>query len=119
VWGTSVISDGKLVFSDSDGNIYGASAENGEPLWQTQISGEVVGGVSLIGDGFVVATKEGNVQAFDFDGVTKWQASLDGEIYQAPVANSDFLVAGMINGDELVYGFNLTGVQLWSTTPEK
>jgi len=119
VWGTSIIADGKLIFADSVGNIYAVTTENGEALWQTMVSGEVVGGVSSMDDGFVVATKEGQLQTFDFDGGTKWQASVNGEFYQAPVANSDFLVAGMINGDELVIGFNLTGVQLWSTTPEK
>jgi len=43
---------------------------------------------------------------------------LDGEIFQAPAVNSNTLVVGTINGDNLVYSFNLTGAQLWSTTPE-
>ena len=119
VWGTLVIADGTLIFTDTGGNVYGVMAESGEALWRTQVSGEVVGGVSPIEDGFVVASKEGQLQAFDFDGGPKWQASVGGEFYQAPVTNSDFLVAGMLNGDELVIGFNPTGVQLWSTTPEK
>ncbi len=119
VWGTSILADGRLIFTDSAGTVYAVDAESGEALWQTSTSAEIVGGVSSIGDGFVVATKEGQLRAFDFDGGAKWEASLEGEIYQAPVANNDLLVTGLINGGELVYGFNLTGVQLWSTTPGK
>lgn len=118
VWGASILANDKLIFTDSSGTIYAVTA-NGEAVWQTAISAEVVGGVASIGDGFVVATKEGQLKAFDFDGGSKWEASLGGEIIYAPVANSDFLITGMINGDDLVYGFSLTGVQLWSTTPGK
>lgn len=119
VWGTSIVADGKLIFTDTGGNIYALSVEDGTSLWQTEVSGEIVGGVSSIGDGFVVATQDGQFKAYNFDGGTLWQDSIDAEIYQAPVANSDFLVAGMIKGDDLVVAYNLTGVQLWSVTPEK
>lgn len=120
VWGTAVVSEGKLVFTDTAGNVYIVSAENGESLWHTEISGEIVGGASFIVDGFIVATQDGQLQAFGFDGTPLWQDSVDGEIYQAPVANSDFLVTGMIKGDDMVVGYNVaTGTQLWSTTPEK
>ena len=119
VWGTSVVADGKLVFTDTAGNIYIVSAEDGVGIWQTEIAGEIVGGATSIGDGFVVATQDGQIKAYDFDGGALWQDTIDGEVYQAPVANSDFLVTGMYKGDNLVVGYNLAGVQLWSTTPEK
>lgn len=119
VWGNMLLVDGSLLFSDDSGKIYAVDAGSGTAVWQTEYTGEIIGGLTNIGDGFVVATKEGVVKAFDFNGNPKWESSLDGEIYQAPVAGSDLLVAGTIQGDNLVYGFNLSGVQLWSTTPEK
>lgn len=119
VWGTSILVDGTLYFADSGGNIYALEAENGDPIWQTEYAGKVVGGLTAISDGLVLATEEGVVKAFNYDGTPKWEATLDGEIFQAPAANNEYLVAGTINGDNLIYGFNLTGVQLWSTTPEK
>lgn len=119
VWGTFLLVDGNLLFSDDSGTIYALDAGTGTPVWQTEFAGKIVGGLTSIGDGFVIATKEGVVKAYDFEGTPKWESSLDGEIYQAPVAGTDFLIAGTVKGDKLVYGFNLTGVQLWSTTPEK
>ena len=119
VWGTSLLVDGNLLFPDDSGTIYAVNAETGAPVWQTEYAGNIVGGLTAISDGFVIATKEGVVKAYDIEGSPKWESSLDGEIYQAPVVNSDYLIAGTIKGDNLVYGFNLTGVQLWSTTPEK
>ena len=119
VWGTPILVDGILKFSDSTGNIYAVDAESGENIWQTEILGNVVGGLTAIPDGFVLATEAGVVKAFNQDGSPKWEATLDGEIFQAPVVNDDYLIVGAVGGDNLVYCLSLSGVQLWSTTPGK
>lgn len=118
LWGDALLVDGTLYFADSAGNMYALNAENGVLDWQKEIAGKVMGGLSAIDDGFVLATEEGAIKAFNFDGSPKWESSVDGEIYQAPAVNADTIVAGTVNGDNLVYGYNLTGVQLWSTTPK-
>jgi outer membrane protein assembly factor BamB len=118
IWGEALLVENTLYFADSGGKIYALDAETGDPVWQTEYSGNVVGGLALIEDGFALTTEEGVVKAFDFDGSPKWEATLDGEIYQAPSVSNDYIVVGAIGGDHLVYGFQQTGVQLWSTTPE-
>lgn len=118
VWGRGILADGRLYFADSGGTLYALNPADGMPLWQTEFSGSVVGGLTAITDGFVLATEEGLVKAFNFDGSPKWESSLAGEIFQAPAVNDDFILAGTVNGENLVYAFNLSGVQLWSTTPE-
>ncbi|MFN2304441.1 MAG: PQQ-binding-like beta-propeller repeat protein, partial [Anaerolineales bacterium] len=118
VWGQPILVNGLLYFADSNGNIYALDAETGEFNWQAEVFGSVVGGLTALEDGFVVATEEGVIKAFDFDGNPEWEATLEGEILQAPAVNEEVLVAGTIDGDNLVYGFNFSGVQLWSTTPE-
>jgi outer membrane protein assembly factor BamB len=119
VWGTAILVDGSLYFADTVGNIYAVNAESGAAIWQTEYADSVIGGLTAVEDGFAVGTQGGVLKAYGFDGSPKWEASLDGKIYQSPLANSDFLVAGTIEGENLIYGFNQTGVQLWSTTPEK
>lgn len=119
LWGDPILVEGALYFADSGGQIYAVDAANGDPLWQTEYAGNVVGGLSAIEDGFVMATEEGIIKAFNFDGSPKWEATLGGEIFQAPAVSNEYLVVGTIDGDKLVYGFSPTGVQLWSTTPEK
>ena len=118
VWGRSILVDGSLYFSDSGGNIYALDGDNGDVQWQAEVFGSVIGGLKALEDGFVVATEEGLIKAFDFEGNPQWEATLEGEILQAPAVNDEILVAGTIDGENLVYGFNLSGVQLWSTTPE-
>ena len=118
IWGKPLLVDGTLYFADSSGQLFALNAEDGTPIWQTEFDGGVVGGITAIADGLVLATNEGLVKAYNFDGSPKWEATLEGESFQEPVANQDMLVAGTINGESLLYGFNLTGVQLWSTTPE-
>lgn len=118
VWGRGILVNETLYFADSGGTLYALNPDDGEPLWQTEFSGSVVGGLTAITDGFVLATEEGLVKAFNFDGSPKWESSLDGEIFQAPAVNDEFILAGTVNGENLVYAFDLSGVQLWSTTPE-
>ncbi len=118
IWGGGILIDGSLYFADSDGSIYALDTETGEAIWQRDYDGSVVGGLVAFDGGFALATDTGVVQAFDMNGTPIWQSTPGGEIVQAPAVNDEYLVVGTINSDNLVYVFNLTGVQLWSTTPE-
>lgn len=118
IWGKPLVMDGVLYFADSTGQLFALDVEDGTPIWHTEFAGSVVGGVTAIQDGLTLATSEGLLKAFNLDGSPKWEATLDGESFQEPVANQALLVAGTINGENLLYGFNLNGVQLWSTTPK-
>jgi len=118
VWAQAVLLDGMLIFADSSGQLYALDSNTGEPEWQNDTSSSVVGGLAAIEDGFVLSTQDGLVKAYSADGTPGWEATLVGELYQAPVVYNETLVAGSIDGENLVYGFNLSGVQLWSTTPE-
>ncbi len=118
VWGAPVINDGSLYFADSAGTVYALLASEGTPIWETEYEYAIAGGFTLLSDGLVFATKEGVIKALDFEGKPIWESNLDGEIYQAPSSDGEFIVTGTINGEELIYGFNLDGVQLWSMTPE-
>jgi len=118
VWGSPTLVGDTLYFGDTGGNLYALDSTDGQMIWQTEFTGAVVGGLTAIEDGFVLATEQGVVRAFNYDGSVKWEATLAGEIFQVPVANEDFLIVGTINGENLLYAFNLAGVQRWSTTPE-
>ena len=118
LWGESLLVENTLYFADSGGQIYALDVETGDAIWMTEYSGNVIGGLAPMEDGFVMATEEGVVKAFNFDGSPKWEATLGGEIFQAPAIGNDYIVVGTVGGDQLIYGFSQTGVQLWSTTPE-
>ena len=118
VWGESLLVENTLYFADSGGQLYALDAESGDAIWMTEYTGNVIGGLSAIEDGFVLATEEGLLKAFNYDGSPKWEATLDGEIFQAPANGNEYIVVGTVGGENLLYGYNQTGVQLWSTTPE-
>ncbi|MDY6846045.1 MAG: PQQ-binding-like beta-propeller repeat protein [Chloroflexota bacterium] len=118
IWGSPAIANDLLYFADAAGNLYALDPSNGESSFQTEFEGSAVGGVTVLEDGIVLATQQGLIKAFNFDGSSKWEATLAGEIFQAPVANNEYLVVGTVGGENLVYAFNLSGVQRWSVTPE-
>lgn len=119
IWGSPAFSNGLVYLADVGGNLYALDPENGELAFQKDFEGSSVGGITVINDGIVLATEQGVVKAFNFDGSPGWEATLDGEIFQEPVANDEFVVVGTINGENLVYAFSLTGVQQWSRTEEE
>lgn len=118
IWENGFLFNDSLYFVDSGGNIYALDTDAGELLWRMEFDGSVIGGLVAFEGGFALASNEGKVQAYDFDGTPIWQATPGGEMAQAPAVNDEFLVVGTIDSDNLVYGFDLTGKQLWSTTPE-
>jgi outer membrane protein assembly factor BamB len=118
VWGEAVLIEDSLYFADSDGNVYVLDPASGTLQWQIEVGSPVVGGLTALEDGFILATEDGVVKAYDIEGTPKWETTPGGEIVQAPVLNEDYIIVGSIGSENLVYGFNPAGIQLWSTTPE-
>jgi outer membrane protein assembly factor BamB len=120
VWGRALFNEGNLYFADSGGQLYALDASSGDLVWPAPIeySGSVVGGLTALEDGFVFATEEGDIRAYNFDGTMKWERSVDGEIYQAPAVSGNYLVVGTIDGEDLVYLYDLDGNRIWAETPE-
>lgn len=119
IWGRALLVNGTLYVGDSGGTVYALDPDNGEQLWRRSYTGAIVGGLSELPDGFTFVTEEGSIKALNYDGTPKWEATLTGNVFQSPAVNEQYLVVGIIEGDNLVYAYDLTGVQLWSTTPEE
>jgi len=78
------VADGKVFTSDNDGTVYCFDAQNGEPLWNTDVGGYVVGSSPI-------AVYEGKVYVGCKDSVVKRLDINNGKIelsYQAPVWTS-------------------------------
>ncbi|MBW6465852.1 MAG: PQQ-binding-like beta-propeller repeat protein [Brevefilum sp.] len=120
IWGRAVVVDQTLYFGDSSGTVFALDVNNGQQIWRQQsFTGSIIGGLSVLPDGIAFVTEEGTIKTINFDGSPKWEASISGQVFQAPAVNDQYLVVGAIEGDNLVYAYNLAGTQIWSRTPEK
>ncbi len=119
IWGKAVIESEKLYFGNSSGTVFALDVDTGAPEWQQEISGSIVGGVSAIPDGIVIATEQGTLKALNYAGSPKWETNVTGKVFQAPVVNDQQLIIGAIESDHLLYAFDRAGTQIWSKTPEK
>jgi outer membrane protein assembly factor BamB len=117
IWGKPVLADDTLYCANSSGDLYALDRNNGEVQWQQNIQGSVIGGLTALPDGIALVTEEGLIRVLAFDGSPLWQASLSGNVFQAPVVNDQYLMVAAIEADNLVYAFNLTGTPVWSVTP--
>lgn len=120
IWGQAVLADGTLYFADSSGNLYLLNPESGVENNRIQIGGSIIGGIAELEDGIALVTEQGTIKVLEFDGETRWEAGVSGNVFQMPVVNNQFLMVAAMDGDNMVYAYDiLTGVQKWSSTPEK
>jgi outer membrane protein assembly factor BamB len=119
VWGRAAIVDETLYFGDSSGAVFALNVSDGQLLWRQSFTGSIIGGLSVLADGIAFVTDTGTIKTINFDGSPKWEASISGQVFQAPAVTDQYLVVGAIEGDNLVYAYNLAGTQIWSRTPEK
>jgi outer membrane protein assembly factor BamB len=120
VWGKSLLAEGTLYFADSSGYLYMLDPADGTQKQRLQLTSPIIGGLTALPDGIALVTEGGLIKVLEFDGSTRWEAGVSGNVFQMPVASDQYLMVAAVDGDSLVYAYNVTtGTQLWSTTPEK
>lgn len=120
IWGTPILLEGELIFTDKAGKIVALDPETGTQLWTIEAGGTVVAGLAKVeGQGFLVAREDGNLQFYGLDHLSKWTATVPGQIYSAPIVDGEQIFVPAIKGDNILYTFNVTGQQGWSFIPAK
>jgi len=119
VWGQALLVDETLYFADSSGILYMLDPANGEQKERLEFTDPIIGGLTVLPDGIALVTETGTIKTLAYDGTPRWEAGISGNVFQKPVASDEYLMVSAIDGDNLVYAYNLTGTQVWSTTPEK
>lgn len=109
IWQAGVGSAGDYVFSPAidggsvyaaghDGNIARFDAESGKLVWRIEAGKKLSAGVG-VGSGLVlVATRKGEVLAFDLDGKPMWESSVSSEVLSAPQAAEGIVVVRAADG---------------------
>jgi outer membrane protein assembly factor BamB len=120
IWGQAVLADNKLYFADTGGFLYILDPLNGTEKNRVQIGEPVIGGLLALPDGIALVTEKGNLKVLEFDGATRWEARISGNVFQSPVFSDDYLMVAAVDGDNMIYAFDVkSGAQKWSVTPKK
>ncbi|MEO8836269.1 MAG: outer membrane protein assembly factor BamB [Caldimonas sp.] len=100
-----------LTLASSDGNVVALDAENGRPLWRTNVGAPISAGVGSDGKTAAVVTRDGDLVALE-GGSVKWKKSLATRVATAPlVAGGRIFVLGV---DRAVQAFDAgDGAKLW------
>lgn len=107
--------DGDRLFAASiDGHVKSMQTDNGKKVWETDVEGEISGGVGLAGERVMVGTTDGRLIALNMqDGSKLWQSKLSSEVVSTPMANSEIAVAHCIDGK--VHAVSLSdGKTVWT-----
>ncbi len=109
---TAVLADTLIVTGNSMGNICALDARTGEPVWDDEIGGIVLGPVTV--DSIVVfSTESGGIAAYDHQGSRLWARDYSSQA-SPPSADAAGVYAGFSNG--AVRKFSLRdGHVLWET----
>lgn len=109
-WQASVGGAGDYVFSPAvaadsvfaaahDGTLARFDADSGKQQWRIETGQKLSAGVG-VGDGLVmVATRKGEVLAFDLDGHPAWQAQVSSEVLSVPQAAEGIVVVRAADGE--------------------
>ena len=123
------VSDGRFVYTiDAEGLIQSFDIENGEDIWERQLtpSNEMAeeasisgAGIAVYGDKLYATTGYGLVFALDkTDGSIVWQQDLKSPIRIAPTVNEDLVVVQTL--DNGLYALNInSGDVLWTDKLEE
>ena len=113
VWSAPAYADDMLFFGDLSGHFFALHAADGQTVWSEAPDGPIVG-QPAVQDGVVYFTTEnGTVLAFSTDGTPRWQHTLQGELYAAPVVDGDLLFISPYKGDALVVALTREGKTQW------
>jgi outer membrane protein assembly factor BamB len=108
-WQASVGGAGGYVFSPAllDGSIYAAGndgilarfdADSGKQIWRIETGKKLSAGVGAGSGLLLVATRKGEVLAYDLDGKPMWQARISSEVLSAPQIAEGVVVARAADG---------------------
>lgn len=111
----------KLIFGNSQGEIWVLKISNGDIIWKSELTSEVLAKPQVSGNIIIAKTVDGKVFAFDAEtGIKRWVydrtvplLTLRGN--SAPVISNDILVTGSDNGKLSAIALS-TGKLLWETT---
>ena len=120
IWGQAILADNKLYFADTGGFLYILDPLSGAEKSRVEIGEPVIGGLIALPDGIALVTEKGNLKVLEFDGATRWEARISGNVFQSPVFSDDYLMVAAVDGDNMIYAFDVqSGAQKWSVTPKK
>jgi outer membrane protein assembly factor BamB len=99
--------------ASTDGELGRFDAATGQRRWLVNVDKPLVAGVGCDGDLAVVATRDGNLQAFGPDGARKWVASVGSEIVTVPAVAFGLVVVRASDNRISAYDTD-TGRRRWS-----
>jgi outer membrane protein assembly factor BamB len=90
--------DGSVYAAGHDGDIARFDAQSGKQLWRTVAGKKLSAGVG-VGSGLVlVATRKGEVLAYDLDGKILWESRVSSEVLSAPQVAENIVVVRAADG---------------------
>lgn len=120
IWGSPVLDDKTLYYTDLKGNIISLDIASGKQNWDaTQKNDSVVANLLLQGDQLYAATEKGNLIALDLKGKTLWEKVVGGNLYTTPAASGDLILVAPYQADFALAAYDKDGKQSWTFTPAK
>jgi outer membrane protein assembly factor BamB len=96
--------EGAVYAADAGGTLARFDAATGKRKWRVDTKEPLSGGVGADGDLVVVASKKGNVLAYDLNGKLAWKSRVSSEVLMAPRTGQGIVVVR--SGDGRIYALD-------------
>lgn len=107
------IAAGSVWAAAADGTVVRVALDSGQTVWRIKAGTALTAGVGSDGRLAVVATREGELRAFDAEGAQVWTAPVGAEVVTAPSVADGTVVVRASDNRVLAFDAN-TGKRLWN-----
>lgn len=113
VWGTPALDENNLYVGDLSGTLYALNKADGSLLWKVQPGGAIVDHPLVTAEGIYFTSEDGLVVSLTPEGSIRWQQTLEGHTYTAPLAFEGMILVATDQPDALLAALDSNGVGKW------
>ncbi|PWH18472.1 MAG: hypothetical protein DDG59_05900 [Anaerolineae bacterium] len=121
IWGSPVLIEDQVLFTDLSGNIFALDAKSGAERWKVATQAAITAQPLVYNNVIYVGNEAGEVYALDLKGNFVWPQpkQFDGKILAAALTSEDLVVLPLVAKDHLMVALHLDGEQAWAYQPVK
>ena len=121
IWGSPLLVEDLVIFSDLSGNVIALDAKNGAERWKIATNAAITAQPLAVQNIIYIGNEAGELYAIDLQGNLIWQQpkKFDGKILTPALTADEVILIPLVAKDNLMVAIKQDGGQAWAYQPVK
>lgn len=121
IWGSPLLVEDMVIFSDLSGNVIALDAKNGAERWKVATNAAITAQPIVYQNIIYIGNEAGDLYAIDLQGNLVWQQpkKFDGKILTTALTADEVILIPLVAKDNLMVAIKQDGGQAWAYQPVK